>query len=271
MLRKFVLIPLVFFFWLTTGRFDQSREMKTAVEVHMHVAWGEAVASERVPFVACEFDGQGGPLPGPKDSGRVLSAPQSVVRSLAYYASAALGVLAPRGWHCFGRYGSSGLNFFVTPELHTADDFLKPNSNLTGPAIQLSFSSSHTFGRFFVARVAARLFPTKKKFVQRVIHEGIAGIAEPESDFPNGPYPTDILTRRSDSEVEFETPANTDGMGTESRLVKNSSPIKGVAIMTADEDLILLAVRMPPELSNLVPSIVGETRRTSSYISARQR
>jgi hypothetical protein len=179
---------------------------------------------------------------------------------LAYYASADLGVLAPRGWHCFGLYGSNGSILIVTPEPHHADDLLKTNSNLTGPAIQLSFSFGDTSGRFEVAQVAARLFPTKKEFVQRVIHEGIA----PASDFPFGPYPADILTRRSDTEVEFETPANTDGMGTKSRLVKNSSPINGVAIMTADENLVLLEARMPPDLSILVPSILGETRRASS-------
>jgi hypothetical protein len=41
----------------------------------------------------------------------------SVARRLAYYESGvSRGVLAPRGWFCFGVYGSSGSAFLVTPE-----------------------------------------------------------------------------------------------------------------------------------------------------------
>ena len=111
--------------------------------------------------------------------------PQALARSLAYYASAGLGVLAPRGWYCFELYGSSGLTLIVTPERHDARDLFRPDSHLTGPVIQLSFFFGDTSGRFLVAQVAARLFPVKKSFVQQIIDEGI----EPPSDFPSGPYP----------------------------------------------------------------------------------
>jgi len=43
-----------------------------------------------------------------------------------------------------------------------------------------------------------------------VITEGI----EPASDFPFGPYPTDTLKYHGDVTVEFQTPANTKGLGT---------------------------------------------------------
>jgi hypothetical protein len=179
---------------------------------------------------------------------------------LAYYASTDLGVLAPRGWHCFGLYGSDGSVLIVTPEPHHAVDFQKPNFGITGPVIQLSFRFGSTSGRFDVAQVAARLFPSKKGFVNGVIQEGI----DPASDFPFGPYPSDSLTRRSGTDVEFKTPANTAGMGTKGWLVKNSSPIDGVAIMTADNNLVLLEARVPPDQRNLAPTIIEQTRLASS-------
>ncbi len=119
----------------------------------------------------------------------------------------------------------------VTPEPHSAEDFFaEEGAVLNGPAIQLSFIFADTYGRFEVAQVAARLFPARKAFVQKIIQEGV----EPESDFPFGPYANDILTRRSDSDVEFETPANTDGMGTRSWLVKNADPINGLTLMSEE-------------------------------------
>jgi hypothetical protein len=220
-----------------------------------------AATSERVPFVACESDGQVGPRSGPKDSGQAPTVPKSVAHDLAYYASTDLGVLAPRGWNCFGLYGSSGSTLIVTPEPHSADDLLSGSAMLTGPAVTFSLSIHDTSGRFEVAQVAARLFPTKKEFVEQVIHEGV----EPESDFPFGPYPNDILKHRSDIKVEFETPANTDGMGTRGRLMKkNAEPISGVAIMTGEGDLLQLNVRTPPALRNLIPTILESRLRQNS-------
>jgi TPR repeat protein len=178
------------------------------------------------------------------------------VHDLAYYASADLGVLAPRGWTCFGFYGSNGSTLIVTPEA------VKQDALIAGPAVQLSFSEHDTSGRFEVAEVAARLFPNKKEFVQQIIHEGIV----PESYFPFGPYPDDILTRRSDSVVEFETPANTNGMGTKSRMKKNADPISGVAIMTGDGDLVQLNVRTSPALRYIVKTILEDLQRESASL-----
>jgi len=220
-----------------------------------------ATTSERVPFVACQSDGQVGPRSGPKDSGQAPTIPQSVAHDLAYYASTDLGVLAPRGWNCFGLYGSGGSTLIVTPESHGATDLLSGAATLIGPAVTVSLSYHDTSGRFEVAQVAARLFPAKKMFVEQVIHEGV----EPESNFPFGPYPNDILKRRGDFEVEFETPANMDGMGTRGRLMKkNADAISGLAIMTRDGDLLQLNVRTPPPLRNLIPTILESTLRQNS-------
>jgi hypothetical protein len=223
---------------------------------------GDAAASDRVPFVACASDGQAGPRPGPKDSGHAPAVAPSLAGKLAYYASADLSVLAPRGWHCIGLYGSNGATLVVTPEAHQAADVLKPNFHLTGPAVELSLSLGSTSGRFEVAQVAARLFPSQRAFVQRIIAEGI----EPASDFPFGPYPADKLTRRSNTDVEFQTPAHADGMGTTSFLAKNASPISGVAIMTARGDLVVVDVRTPPGSSDVTASVVAQTRAASSSL-----
>jgi hypothetical protein len=127
----------------------------------------------RVPFVPCDSDGQVGPIRGPKDNGKAPSVPDWAAPNLAYYATSEMGVLAPRGWHCFGMYGSAGATLTVTPEPHRADEFFNEKFGLSGPAVQLSWISTDTSGRFEAARVVARLFPAKRDFVQRVIQEGL--------------------------------------------------------------------------------------------------
>src|SRR5215471_420993 len=84
-----------------------------------------------------------------------------------------------------------------------------------------------TSGRFEVAAIVARVFPAYSWFVKAVIDEGIL----PASDFPFGPFPNDKLTYRGKTIVEFQTPANTEGLGTASRLLKNNAPIDGAVML----------------------------------------
>jgi hypothetical protein len=259
-IQNLVLLPLA----LTVSLMMDGSELLRCAGIHVPIA--SADPPQRASFVPCESDGMLGPSPAPKDRVQSPTLPQALARSLAYYASAGLGVLAPRGWYCFELYGSSGLTLIVTPERHDARDLFRPDSHLTGPVIQLSFFFGDTSGRFLVAQVAARLFPVKKSFVQQIIDEGI----EPPSDFPSGPYPDDVIQRRSETEVEFETPAGKDGMGTEkSRLTKQDAPISGVAIVTTGNDLVLLDVRMPPDLRNLASVIIKNTREQSGLFPFR--
>ena len=180
----------------------------------------------------------------------------ALARRLAYYASGDLGVLGPRGWHCFGLYGSNGSILIVTPERHGGDLFAS-GSGLKGPAIQLTAALGDTSGRFEVARVAARLFPSRRAFVDQVIQEGL----EPQSSFPRGPFPRDVLKRYGDNVVAFETPAGYDGMGTKSRLLKNADPISGLATIDPDNNLLVLDVRLPSGLRDLGPTIIDRVQR----------
>lgn len=62
-----------------------------------------------VPFVGCKSDGQTGPQKAPNGKPVLLPLPAKFAERLAYYKSEqSAGVLAPRGWYCFGTYGSSG-------------------------------------------------------------------------------------------------------------------------------------------------------------------
>ena len=94
--------------------------------------------------------------------------------------------------------------------------------------------------------------------MQRVIDQGI----EPASQFPSGPFEGDMLVYKSKRIVEFQTPANTDGLGTSSRLQKSGSLISGVAILFGQEpSLLQLSMRLTPETENLERVIVRETER----------
>ena len=71
--------------------------------------------------------------------------------------------------------------------------------------------------------------------------------------------------------VEYETPANTDGLGTQSRLKKSSDPIRGVEILVGkmpDLAVTSLAVRLSPDQADLISVIIqqfeGDARPTAS-------
>ncbi len=218
---------------------------------------GSALASNSVPFVGCAADGQMGPIDPPAKAAEEVDADQRAIQELAFYESSALrrGVLAPRRWHCFCWYGSSGNVLIVAPTKRVSQLGL---DHLDTPAIVLGIYFGGTSGRFVVAKYARRLFPMEEPdFIQSVIDEGI----EPAKDFPFGPYPKDKLIYRTKREVEFETPANQDGLGTSGLLRKGARPIYGVARLegSASEELafLLLTVRLPLALAHLRSAIIA--------------
>ena len=215
-----------------------------------------------VPFVGCASDGQVGPLKAPtrqEPGGRDSCGNGTKARLLQS------GIQSRRS--CAAR-----LELFFHVWLERCEHFCEPRSyqpeslllggleGFTREVIQLSYDSGGTSGRFEVANVIAHVFPAYKAFAQKVIAEGM----EPASDFPFGPYPSDKLTYRGKNIVEFETPANAHGMGTDSLLLMNASPIDGVAIISGvDTDLTQLSARVPATDSDLIPAMV-ETDREGS-------
>jgi hypothetical protein len=218
-----------------------------------------SVAVNQVPFVGCASDGQAGPQAAPTGPSKAVAISAAGAQRLAWYQSKyGPGVLAPRGWHCFSTYGSDGSNLFVSPDAIDSATLLSVDwKGFTGPVIQISIAEGGTSGRFQVAKVIARVFPAYKAFAQNVIAEGI----EPASDFPSGPYANDKLTYRGTNIVEFETPANTAGLGTDSRLIPSASLIDGVAIVVAGDgetDLTQLSARVSQKDRDLIPLIVKQ-------------
>jgi hypothetical protein len=217
-----------------------------------------------VPFVGCKSDGQVGPVDAPKGKAMQLAMSKGEASHLAYYKSAeGSGVLAPRGWYCFGTYGSSGATLYVSPHPIDSANLFSPGwKGFTGPAIELAAEDGDTSGRFGVARVIARVFPAHKAFARKVIEEGI----EPPNTFAFGPYPKDKLNYKSPGIVEYQTPARADGLGTSSWLQKNDDPISGVAILMGETpDLLLLSARLPSNLVDLTPAIIQQVEREAAH------
>ncbi len=134
-IRNLVFIPFGLIIGLTVDGFEQPRHAGTTMAaIHVATAWGGTTESERVPFVGCEtIDLGGGDEEAPKDRGQAPVLPRPVAHKLVYYASAELGVLAPRGWHCHGYTRTEGSSLVVTPEPLSADSDRNPN----GPGIVL--------------------------------------------------------------------------------------------------------------------------------------
>ena len=216
-----------------------------------------AAVSSAVPFVGCASDGQVGPLPAPEGKSLNVQVAPEIAARLAYYkAEYGYGVLAPRGWHCFSTYGSSGSSLFVAPEPLDGRTLLSPSwKGFGGDAIQLSVAQGDTSGRFEVAKTIARVFPGFKWFVHHVISEHIL----PSTAFPSGKYADDILTYRSKSVVEFETRPNGQGLGTHSRLRIGPEPIRGVAIVAgAETSLVQASLRISGESRAFTDAILQQ-------------
>jgi hypothetical protein len=213
-----------------------------------------------VPFVGCKSDGQLGPREAPTGESKLVAITASKAGQLAYYESqGGLGVLAPSGWHYFGTYGSSGAALYVSPEpIISSGLFSITWRGFPGTVIEIAYEYGDTSGRFAVAKVIGREFPKRKAFVKQVIKEGI----EPASSFPLGPYPKDKLMYKPEDVVEYETPANTEGLGTYSGLKANASPIKGVAMLLGDTpNLMRLAIRLSPGKADLAPRIIQQAEK----------
>jgi hypothetical protein len=146
--------------------------------------------------------------------------------------------------------GSAGATLEISPRPIALD-----GPDFSGPLIVLETRSAETSGRFDVATIIGRVFPAHREFVARILAEGTF----PALSFPSGPYPTDKLSHKSAEIVEYETPAQADGLGTYPGLKKNADPIRGEArLMPPALDLALLAVRLPANLRDLTAAIIQQ-------------
>ena len=213
-----------------------------------------------VPFAGCRSDGQGGPEDAPSGNTRTLDLSREAAGQLAYYGAAqGPGVLGPRGWYCFGTYGSAGDTLYVSPQPIDTSHLFTKWAGFDGPAIEVDYRYGGTSGRFEVAEIIARVFPAFKEFVTNLKK------FEPQRSFQFGPYPADALTYKSKTEVEYITPARADGLGTYGSLKKNGNEIRGVAVLLGTyPDLLHVAVRLPADLSALAPAIVTQVERDAA-------
>ncbi len=178
-----------------------------------------------------------------------------MAEQIAYYgAEHSPGVYAPKGWYCRAWDGSNGSVLVVTPKRIEPPYF--PLPMITGPAVMIESSDGGSSGRFHVAIVAARLFPLLgSDFITRVRQEHLVS----DSLFDVEPYPNDRLEYLSDRFVEYTTPANSTGLGTDGMLEMSELPVMGLTIVNLAADvntLIEVRVRLPAGLMPVKQAIV---------------
>jgi hypothetical protein len=208
-----------------------------------------------VPFMTCPEEGQKGPTK--LQGGQLLpnALDPSVAAQIVYYGAAHTpGVFAPKGWHCLAWTGSSGSILLVTPQRIAPPYY--PLPVITGPAVMIQFSEGTSSGRFHVAITASRLFSV-------VGSEFIAGVRQEhlisDASFDAKPYPDDQLRYLSDRLVEYTTPANRAGLGTESMLEMSNMPVKGLSILNLETEATSLTevrIRLPAGLNSVAEAIV---------------
>ena len=218
-------------------------------------------AEVRVPAVGCAADGQMGYIKARKLGKSIaVQIDAKTAQELAYYqAENAPGVLAPRGWHCFGAYGSGRATLFVLPQPIKKTERLTTNwAAMNGYAVVVHYASGETSGRFNVARFIARAFPQEKAYVEKVMAEGL----EPTNTFPFGAFVSDKIIFQDNERVEYLTPGNSEGLGTLGWLKPNANPIYGIArLYKPSYDMLDVDMRLPVDLIHLVPAIKNYARQ----------
>ena len=200
-------------------------------------------------FVGCATKGMAGPIAAPKAPANMTPPPAG----LALYVSDAMQALAPVGWSCFALSGSAGEDLVITPDPPPRSADGERNLAVTGPAVVVIRYFGDTSGRFLAAAIDAQAFPIARDFVARVKAEGIAA----PGDIPDGPSPSDEITRLSGTAVEYVTPAGRNGLGVSEHVKAGELPIRGAVLLLPWErmDVVRLAVRLPAGLDALAPVI----------------
>lgn len=211
--------------------------------------WGMVQLEEEqvtIPFVGCPSVGREGYLPAPAKADVAVPILAEDAAKLAYYqAERSEGVLAPRGWHCFGRYGSGGSSIWVSPRRVPQERWMEPrDSDLEGPMVSL-LARVHPLQ---VAEFMARLFPAFLPTAQAIWKSW----PEPKKPLPVGPLGRDTLSYHSERVVDYLTPAGAVGLGTAFGL-KPGEEIEGVGVLWGGQgpekhwEYRHLSVRLPGE------------------------
>jgi hypothetical protein len=220
-----------------------------------------------VPFVGCLTVGQGEELPAPTKSDSPLPRfSKAIAQKLAYYGMAnSGGVLAPRGWHCIGFYGSSGAGLIVLPQRFDFDQIFAGDLKTTGPLVRWGYTLGGTSGRFQVAEEAPKFFPGDADLLKlrQFIVDTFGDPDDPDDPFlarpEPEPYPEGSLTRQRDSIVTYRVAPMAEGIGTGGLIQPGPDPVLGaVQLHRPDLDLQHVQVRLPPGLANLAPVILRE-------------
>jgi len=211
-----------------------------------------------LPAVGCPQDGQMGPIPAPALPGSVrVIIPEGLASRLAYYSASdtvGTGVVAPRGWSCFGVYGPSGESLTVMPQSSDVPILDRGSPSGAGRVVIRDLLVGGTSGRFLIAKVSAGIFPKARKAVETLRD---AGPADPD-DHASEAWPADRIFRLSDFVVGYMTPPETDGLGTIFGPAPGRGSVRGLAFLTGgvdDPSLVRLAVRLGEADQALYPSI----------------
>jgi hypothetical protein len=181
-----------------------------------------------VPTVVCPKDGQIGPQDAPAlPKGVRVIVPEGTATSLAYYSAyegMLAGVLAPRGWTCFGLDGSSGTILYVVPHRVDGPMLGRFDKVKDGPAVIRTFSDGDTSGRYRVEKVGSRIFPRARARFEAAHDEDLGNLVFT-------PWPADQLAYLTDFAVAYVTPAGAEGLGTAAGFAAASEPISGLALL----------------------------------------
>jgi hypothetical protein len=208
-----------------------------------------------VSAVVCPEDDQMEPAKPQIGQSKTVQLDQRVAAQITYYSGAhALGVFAPKGWHCREWNGSSGSILLVTPQRIATPYY--PLPVITGPAVMIQTTDAESSGRFHVAIIASRLFSVVGgEFIARVRQERLIS----DSSFETESYPDDQLQYLSDRFVRYTTPANRNGLGTEGMFEMSDMPIKGLTILNLEieaNSLTEVRIRMQAALNFVAEAIL---------------
>jgi hypothetical protein len=207
-----------------------------------------------VPFVGCETVGPMGSASAPGGTSMDVAINPALTDQLAFYqAQDGQGVLAPRGWHCVAMYGAGTVRLVVMPQIDRASA-VAGKLQVSGSAVEVESAEGKGggAGAVAVAALSARLFPVRQDWALQTLKDaGLPAVA--------GPFPHDVLTYQNDVVVQFRTPANQDGFGTE-RFGRGAEPIDGVALLM-DQDSVLVQVRFPEAMRKLTTSILKQVEQ----------